>query len=767
MSKIKIKPELLSPAGSAEAARAAFKAGADAVYIGGSRFGARAYADNPEEDELLDLIDLAHFLGKRLYLTVNTLQKNDELEEQLADFLEPFYRRGLDGVIVQDLGVVDLLRRVFPSLPIHASTQMAVTGYAGAKLLAEKGITRVVPARELTLPEIRQIREKADVEVECFIHGAMCYSYSGMCLMSSMIGGRSGNRGRCAGICRMPFEVLDEEGRAISSDRTVSEKNRGKNRRDEKPSKYPLNMKDMCALPILPELIDAGISSFKIEGRMKRPEYTAGVTKIYRENIDRYLEDPEGYSMDPADMGRLSLLFSRDGFSCGYYHTKGSRGMIAVNNRRIYDPAVRSSQKVQDLYREISENLSGTELKVPCEGTFEISAGEPASLTLRSDGAEISVGGDIVQTAKNRPMTDEQIAKPVSRFGNSPFCLTKLSIRRNSGEDLFIPVGSLNRLRREAAAKLEENLRKKFERGDMNREAACGRPDHSGSFAVSSPGENIPDRERIRETRCNGVAVPLWVSVITEEQLRAVRKHERIVSGVCLPLSLAERCGSLSLPVRFVLPWIVRSDRYDELDRRLSVLEKSDFQEDGILVRSLDGLGFLKMTGREKSAVAGGAVYTMNNRACRFVRELGPSRDIIPLELNAGEIRHRDNRRSEMILYGSAPMMISAGCVLRTMGVCDHSFRTVSIRDRRGARFPVRCVCDECMNVIYNSLPMSLFDDLDTVRKAEAASWQISFTNETEERADEVLSAFEAASCGREVKLSFPVTHGHFRRGVL
>ena len=240
--------ELLAPAGSYESLRAAVNAGADAVYIGGSRFGARAYADNPDEDALLDGIRYCHLHGKKLYMTVNTLLKEEELEQELYSYLFPYYQAGLDGVIVQDFGVVQYLAEHFPKLPVHASTQMTITGCDSVRVLQRHGVTRVVPARELSLDEVQQIIEETGIEVETFVHGALCYCYSGQCLFSSMIGGRSGNRGRCAQPCRLPFRREDGERNMLGS------------------QKYLLSMKDLCTLELLPEIVGAGIASLKIEG---------------------------------------------------------------------------------------------------------------------------------------------------------------------------------------------------------------------------------------------------------------------------------------------------------------------------------------------------------------------------------------------------------------------------------------------------------------------------------------------------------------------
>lgn len=258
--------ELLSPAGNYESFLGAINAGADAVYLGGTKFGARAYADNFTEEEICKAIFYAHLFQKKVYLTVNTLMKNPEMDE-LYDYLSPFYEAGLDGVIVQDLGVFMFIREHFPHLALHVSTQMTITGVNGAKLLKELGAERIVPARELSLEEIIKMKQETGLEIETFIHGAMCYCYSGQCLFSSILGGRSGNRGRCAGPCRLPYQIGTDKKNDVE---------------------YPLSLKDMCTLEILPDLIEAGIDSFKIEGRMKKPEYAAGVTSIYRKYIDLY-----------------------------------------------------------------------------------------------------------------------------------------------------------------------------------------------------------------------------------------------------------------------------------------------------------------------------------------------------------------------------------------------------------------------------------------------------------------------------------------------
>ncbi len=309
------KLEVLAPAGSFESLRAAVNAGADAVYMGGSRFGARAYAQNPEGENLLAAIDYAHLHGVRLYLTVNTLLKTRELEQELYDYLLPCYEHGLDAVLVQDMGVLKAVREWFPDLPVHASTQMTLNGVGGVKVLKELGAERAVLSRELSLNEIAVISRETGMELETFVHGALCYCYSGQCLFSSILGGRSGNRGRCAQPCRLAYSAVDEKGKNLTGEQTL------------------LSPKDICALDLIPEIAKAGVYSLKIEGRMKRPEYTAGVVRIYRKYVDQYLQyGEENYKVVEADRRELLLLFNRDGFSEGYYRQHNGKNMMALKN---------------------------------------------------------------------------------------------------------------------------------------------------------------------------------------------------------------------------------------------------------------------------------------------------------------------------------------------------------------------------------------------------------------------------------------------------
>ena len=402
-----MRTELLAPAGSYEGLQAVVKAGADAVYIGGRMFGARAYAKNPEKDEMLEAIDYAHLHGKKIYLTVNTLLKNQELFGELYDFLAPYYAQGLDAVIVQDFGVLSFIKKEFPDLPIHASTQMAVTGPHGARLIQEAGASRIVTARELSLKEIRDIYDQTGAEIESFVHGALCYCYSGMCLFSSMLGGRSGNRGRCAQPCRLPYTAY-EKGRQMN----------------DKNQSYLLSPKDMCTIEILPKLLQAGVYSLKIEGRMKRSEYAAGVTAIYRKYLDLYEKNPQAYRVEAEDMQELLDLYQRDGFNKGYYQVHNGKEMMAVWNQKEQSKKQNIQGKRNEvLFERLKKKYLDAKLQEKITGTLVLCADVPAVLDLDFQDTHVQVMGDTVEQAQRQPLTADRVKKQMEKTGQDTLCL--------------------------------------------------------------------------------------------------------------------------------------------------------------------------------------------------------------------------------------------------------------------------------------------------------------------------------------------------------
>ena len=426
MEVIMFVPELLAPAGSMESLKAAIAGGADAVYMGGLKFGARAYAENPDEEGICDAIDLAHLHGVKLYMTVNTLMKERELENELLPFLERPYRAGVDAVLVQDLGVLSVIKKHFPALPVHISTQMTVASSCGAWIVKRMGAERLVLPRELSLPEIIKIKKATEIEVETFIHGALCYCYSGQCLMSSMIGGRSGNRGRCAQPCRLPYR---KDG----------------NRKAE----YYLNLKDICSLRLLPELAAAGIASLKIEGRMKSPSYTLGTTAVYRKYLD-LLRNGGHYEVDPEDVRFLLALFDRGGYSAGYYHTHNGPEMISREEKpakRIVDEAL-----LNRYFRQFPSEPSDINIK----GTLKVIPGKCATIKMTGCGHEITVNGPVIQEAVSRPMTADEIRKRMMKTGGSGFAFSELEVVTEGAP--FIPVGELNRFRRDAIEAIRKEI---------------------------------------------------------------------------------------------------------------------------------------------------------------------------------------------------------------------------------------------------------------------------------------------------------------------
>lgn len=762
-----MKCELLAPAGSIEAFRAALIEGADAVYIGGRRFGARAYADNPDDDELLRAIDQAHILDRRLYLTVNTLLKDRELEGELYDWLLPFYRQGLDGVIVQDPGAADFLHREFPELPLHASTQMTVTGAHGADFLQKNGFCRVVPARELSVGEIREIYERTGMEIECFVHGAMCFCYSGQCLMSSLSGGRSGNRGRCAGICRLPFRVREGE-RLLTGRHT----------------QYPLNMKDMCAVELLPELLSAGVCSLKIEGRMKKPAYTAGVVRVYRKYLDLCLDQadtikerfPDGrLHVSREDMQFLWDLFNRDGFSTGYYHMHSGREMIALRNEKLEGIRAKAAQKVtEEIQSYLSSPEAGRAIQAEADGILTLRPGQQASLTLipvhrpvsgrkagrqddRSPGLKegkvqdaerrITAFGEEPAPSRNRPVTAEEVRRQIMKTGGSSYRFRRLTIDMDPG--LFVPVGQLNRLRREAFRLLEE-----AETGAYRRNA-------SGAVRDARK-QHVPEDDDAAETQsADSCSAEYWAEIETEDQFRCLLSSKRL-AGFYLPVHLMHLAGKArekGFRTRLALPWICRRRQEKTVREAVRAWTAAGSPPGEILVRNLEEAALLHEMGLQSLAVPDAGLYTMNTRAVRFFRQNGFTQFTVPHELNAKELRERDNNCSEMIVYGRVPVMLTAQCLKKTLDRCTRRQPSLSLEDRRGMRFPVLCDCSLCMNRILNAVPLNLLGEED--RKEIAAlgvrSLRLLFTVESGE---------EALSIADTLQVQGPSTRGHFRRGV-
>ena len=803
---MKDRVEILAPAGSMECLKAAIAAGADAVYTGGALFGARAYAHNLTEEELLEAIDYVHLHGRRLYLTVNTLIKDREMEKQMYDYLLPYYRQGLDAVIVQDIGLFRFIRKHFPDLPIHASTQMTLTGVDGAKFLEKEGAQRIVTSRELSMAEVKKIADETELEIESFVHGALCYCYSGQCLFSSFIGGRSGNRGQCAQPCRLLYRTPEA-----------------------KRPQYLLSLKDICTLELIPEMIESGIYSFKIEGRMKKPEYAAAVAFQYRKYADLYLkyyeecpaeEDPAAYAMKKyrvreEDRQMLLDLYNRGGFHTGYYHTQNGREMISLNRpNHAGVPAVKvlakkgrnvTAKALTDLYpqdiielpmrkgREKADNYTckdavrkGMNVQIPvfadtpfkrdeiwmrtrnstlidtlreefvngkikeriC-GTFRLYPQEKATLTVKCRDAEITVAGEKAQEALSQPMSRERIEKQLRKTGNTEFEFSFL--KAEIGEKVFLPMQSLNELRREALETLEKVICEKYRR----------------SGEVKDPEEDKTELSMEEEVLSGWTA-----SVRTAEQMEVILEEEAIgriyVDCTMFPriwekdsyVEWITKVHAAGKEIYLVMPYIFRERTRKQYEAAYNRIFGAGW--DGILIANYESFAFLKEHGYTGRIMTDYNLYEFNQESRKFWKEKGVFEFTAPVELTERELQDLRVKDGEVIVYGYLPMMISAGCIQKTTRGCLKKSGQTTITDRYRNPFVVKNECDYCYNILYNYVPLYLGDRMEEVYQIGPGRIRLMFTTERQQDVRQILSAYFE---GKELPEG-TYTRGHWKRGI-
>lgn len=812
--------EILAPAGTYECFRAALNAGADAVYLGGSMFGARAFAGNFDEEELLRAIKTAHLYGKKVYLTVNTLLKNDEIIK-LTDYIRPYYEAGLDAAIVQDYGVFSVLRDSFPGLALHASTQMTITGRYGAGLLKDMGASRVVTARELSAAEIKDIHDNVDVEIESFVHGALCYCYSGQCLLSSMIGGRSGNRGRCAQPCRLMYSA------------------NGINDR------YLLSPKDMCTIEAVPDILEAGVYSLKIEGRMKSPEYVAGVTAAYRKYVDMYLEKGrEGFHVDKNDIKELKDLYNRGGFCKGYYFSHNDKNMMTFDRPNHQGIAVGSFKNGEILLTEavnagdvlelsdgseytvpgakkdgriavpksISKNVKNStmvyrtrnntllaklrekyidnDVKLPVKMSAYLKPGEKAALTVclkhestagTADNHEVTVYSDILETSDKHPAVRTDVLKQLKKLGTTVFSCDDEDISTIIGDNTFVPVKLLNDMRRNALTELENRIID----GSLDRAEDNVCP---AKAVLSCPSHK-------EENDCTG---KLSVLVMKEEQLSAVLKaagNEGGIARVYLATELEGIDGVLNMKrmideynsgskeecikTYIAMPYIFRKNTVAMYDGRLRDIENASF--DGMLIRSPEELMYVKDRGLyeyyDGRIMADYNMYTYNREALAEYKRLGITDFTLSEELNAGQLRglckslKSENVYTEKLVYGYVPLMVTAGCTLKYTSKEKPCGRAgvYSLKDRKGKTLSAVNSCYYCYNLIYNSVPEYLIDKLDELKNMGVDGMRAAFSVENEDEVYDVLMLSLKAlrgSAPEPVKGNDGYTRGHYNRGV-
>lgn len=803
---MKDRVEILAPAGSMECLKAAIAAGADAVYTGGALFGARAYAHNLTEEELLEAIDYVHLHGRRLYLTVNTLIKDREMEKQMYDYLLPYYRQGLDAVIVQDIGLFRFIRKHFPDLPIHASTQMTLTGVDGAKFLEKEGAQRIVTSRELSMAEVKKIADETELEIESFVHGALCYCYSGQCLFSSFIGGRSGNRGQCAQPCRLLYRTPEA-----------------------KRPQYLLSLKDICTLELIPEMIESGIYSFKIEGRMKKPEYVAAVAFQYRKYADLYLkyyeecpaeEDPAAYAMKKyhvreEDRQMLLDLYNRGGFHTGYYHTQNGREMISLNRpnhagvpavkvlakkgrtvtakamtdlspqdiielpmRRGREKAdnytckdaVRKGMNVQipvfadtpfkrdeiwmrtrngALIERLHEEFVNGKIKERICGTFRLYPQEAATLTVKCRDAEITVTGEKAQEALSQPMSRERIEKQLRKTGNTEFEFSFL--KAEIGEKVFLPMQSLNELRREALETLEKVICENYRR----------------SGEVKEPEENKTELSMEEEVLSGWTA-----SVRTAEQMEVILEEEAIgriyVDCTMFPriwekdsyVEWITKVHATGKEIYLVMPYIFRERTRKQYGAAYNRIFGAGW--DGILIANYESFAFLKEHGYTGRIMTDYNLYEFNQESRKFWKEKGVFEFTAPVELTERELQDLRVKDGEVIVYGYLPMMVSAGCIQKPTRGCQKKSGQMTITDRYRNSFVVKNECDYCYNILYNYVPLYLGDRMEEVYQIGPGRIRLMFTTERQQEVRQILSAYFE---GKELPEG-TYTRGHWKRGI-
>ncbi|WP_105615917.1 U32 family peptidase [Vallitalea okinawensis] len=782
------QPELLSPAGSLEALYAAIKSGCNAVYFGGKNFSARSYASNFSIAEIEEAVSYAKPRGVKCYVTLNTLIKESEMEDVYA-YLKEIYHIGVDACIIQDVGLARLIKTYFPNMEIHGSTQMSVHSIEGVRYLKKIGFSRVVLSRELTIKEINKIVKETDIEIECFIHGALCYSYSGQCLMSSFIGGRSGNRGKCAQPCRLSYNMEKDH-------ENIYKKN-----------KYLMSLKDMNTLEIIPQLLDAGIHSFKIEGRMKRVEYVAGVTSIYRKYMEQYFATGR-VTIEGEDQENITQLFNRGGFSKGYYESKkdmifdknpknagvkigdvaavrGNRitlqfdkdihkgdGIEILTNRQPHpgfqlkqdvkkgqsftvtlEGSIRKGQSVyrtkdHRLLKNIQETIKKSSRKTQVNARVIATEGQAFRIHFFNEDYEVVADGDIVEAAKGSPVTEERLIKQVKKLGNTAYEIKDLDMNMDQG--IFVSIAMVNDCRRRAIALMDEKIMA-----------------HEEDHAIQS--YKPVGHKEVCDTK------ELTVLVQNKQQFKVALEHEAVkrIYVEEITFTTEEIRELLDMPrngkdIYIALPYISRNKVYG----RLAILD--ELMADGYLIRTYGQMQWVKKNSSKKYIVD----YTlnlMNNYALIHWKEENIEAMTLSTELSYNEILQlRENHTLEYFGYGNLPMMMTEQCLIKDSDQCkmnsEKSFRLV---DRKNNKFKILRNCRDCNSLIYNIHPICLLKNSDQMMKLPVNSIRLSFTDESDDLMMKVIKGYQDALTKRKVD---PVlldiieqkgfTRGHYLRGV-
>ena len=692
--------ELLAPAGSMEALRAAVCNGADAVYLGADTFNARINARNFSAADLQEAVVYCHVRGVKVHLTLNTLVLDREMP-RAAELIRLAASCGVDAFIVQDLGVVSLCRQLAPDVPIHASTQMSIHSLEGVMEAAALGCSRVVLARELPAEEIAHICKKSPVEIEVFVHGALCMCYSGQCYLSSVIGRRSGNRGQCAQPCRLPYGY----GRFEST-------------------RYPLSLKDNCLAGELDELRRMGVASIKIEGRMKRPEYVAIVTRAYRTVLN-------GGKLMPSDLQELETAFSRQGFTDGYF--RGQTGSDMFGRRQ-------EGEDTADLFASARATYEqGEPQRIGVRFYAMIRRGEPAQLAVEDpDGNLCRTRGPVPEQAVYRSLTPQDLEQQLKKTGGTPYLCT--AVRSSLDPDLMLPASAINAMRRDVIAELT---------------AKRGRAAPAHLNAYDEP------------PRYDGIAgePQLTIAVRTAGQITS-RMLSMKPTVLYVPLSeLAEHPDlpqrvSVETQLAAILPRVIWSGELAPVARQLRTVYEMGVRQ--VLAGNLGQLHIARAAG---FAVRGDfGLNIVNSRAMRYLREQGLDSQLLSFELTLPQIRDISKAvPAELLIYGRLPLMLMENCVMKNRtGICACQTGTVRLVDRVGAEFPIVKDPGTCRNVLLNGKKLYLLDKKDALRGMGLWALRLQFTTENPGEIDKVLMDYQ----GRAVFDAGSYTRGLYSRGV-
>lgn len=725
-------PELLAPAGSPEALYAAIGAGADAVYLGGTHLNARMNAHNFDRSVLTEGVDFAHRAGRRVYLTLNTMVYDRELTEALDAAYEAA-ECGVDGLIVADVGVALAIHNAIPALPLHASTQASAHNTLGGQALAKRGFCRYVLAREASLGDMKAAVKRSGIEVEVFVHGALCVSHSGQCLFSSMIGGRSGNRGLCAQPCRLPYTAPGQKGKP--------------------QNEYPLSLKDLSLACHVPTLIDAGVASLKIEGRMKSPEYVSGVVSVWRKLLDK-----KSGATD-EEMTYLAELFSRDGFTDGYFCQCISPNMMGVRSEEAKTVTAKAEKQVR------TDKPSGY---LPLDMAITAKAGEPLTLTVAAplfrQGGEsnktvsITVTGDIPDTALNRPTDRETLKKQLSRLGGSDYTLNRLTTNLDDG--LMIPVSKLNSLRRSAVEALDEARQMAMTTMVSQRNAIDHQVAPLSCEAIASEGAPVANTARFRKT----------------EQIPS--EAEAFFDLIYLPMDTWQPAKEGQAERGVILPPVAFDRELCDIKQRLIALLNQGarhflLSNEGHLPLMREILSEPPHINPETVVFHGDFRLNVGNRlSATHLLNSGYSDLLLSPELTQPQLRdlcELSPRAAGAVVYGRMPLMLLEKCLIISLyptgkikkdqplpyGKCGeacavcHTDKAAMV-DRRGMTFPVLREYPH-RNLVVNSLPLSMTDKRDVLDRLGIMQRHYIFTVETAEEAKAVIKAAKegtALPCG-------------------